>query len=212
MIRKKFIPAARFHLLTPLFDGLCSIVGLGGKYRQRVVAMLDIPPQKREVLDAGCGSGSLTIEVKRKFPNSVLSAVDADSRILEIAKKKAVTMQQEILFRKSFLQEMPFEDYSFDVVYSSLVFHHLNSDTKMRAMKEIYRVLKPKGKLVLIDFGQATGKILPILSWFTLLFEEGEDNYKGNIPKMLLAAGFTQVKQIGKYKFNIVSMEALKEA
>ncbi|MBS3126695.1 class I SAM-dependent methyltransferase [Candidatus Woesearchaeota archaeon] len=204
-----FIPAARFHVLTPLFDALCNAVGLGGKYRNRIVAKLDIQG-KMQVLDAGCGSGSLALDVKKRYAKAALYAVDADPTILAIAEQKAKEAKQQIHFRKAFLQKLPFPDNSFDVVYSSLVFHHLSSNIKKEAMKEIHRVLKKDGRFLLIDFGRPKHILFAIFSWFTVIFEEGYDNYKGRIPIMVTDSGFSKVTEVEKYKFNIASLEAVK--
>jgi len=159
------------------------------------------------VLDAGCGSGSLAIEVKKAFPRISLNAVDADGNILYRAKEKKGNL--EINFQKAWLQQLPFPDKSFDTAYSSLVFHHLNSESKTAAMKEIYRVLKKSGRFLLVDFGKPQA-FFSIFSWFTVLLEEGRDNYEGRISAMLSEAGF-RVSEKGRYRFNITFWEAIKE-
>ena len=153
-MRSQFIPAARFAILTPVFDTFCRIVGLGKKYRKKIITQLGLISTGAKVLDAGCGSASLTIEIKNTFPTISLSAVDADPNILAMAEKKAHAQNISINFKEAFLQKLPFIDNSFDVVYSSLVFHHLNKNSKNEAMKEIYRVLKKNGRFLLVDFGK----------------------------------------------------------
>ncbi len=209
-MRKKFIPAARFHLLTPLFDALCSLVGLGRSYRKKIVKVLNLSQQEVRVMDAGCGSASLAIDVKKESQKILLYAIDADPTILKIAEKKAKRENQQIHFRKAYLQKLPFPDNSFDVVYSSLVFHHLNSDAKKEAMKDIYRILKKNGRFLLVDFGKPKKKFLSFFSWFTILFEDGYDNYRGRVPEMLSDVGFSIVTEVEKYRFNIVFLEAVK--
>ena len=209
-MKSQFIPAARFHLLTPLFDTLCSLVGLGRSYRMKIVKMLNLPKRKLRVMDAGCGSGSLAIDVKKESQNISLYAIDADPNILAIAENKAKEENLPINFKKAFLQKLPFPDNSFDVVYSSLVFHHLSNDIKKEAMKEIHRVLKKSGRFLLVDFGKPKNKLFSVFSWFTVLFEEGYDNYKGKIPEMLSNAGFSTVAEGERYRFNIVFLEAVK--
>jgi len=210
MKKDNFIPAARFHLLTPLFDALCSLVCLGKGYRKKILEVMDLPQQKLLVMDAGCGSGSLAVDVKKAFPNISLYAVDADPKILTIAEKKSRKKNQQIHFREAFLQKLPFPDNYFDVVYSSLVFHHLNSDIKKEAMKEILRILKKNGLFLLVDFGKPNSKLFSVLSWFTVLFEEGYDNYKGRIPEMLSNVGFSKITEVERYHFNVVFFEAVK--
>ena len=55
MKKDQFIPAARFHLLTHLFDTLCFLVGLGKGYRKKIMDVMNFPQQKLWVMDAGCG-------------------------------------------------------------------------------------------------------------------------------------------------------------
>ena len=171
---------------------------------------MNFPPQKLRVMDAGCGSGSLAIDVKKAFPNILLEAIDADPHILGIAEQKARKLNQQINFREAFLQDLPFPDSSFDFVYSSLVFHHLTSDVKRKAMKEVYRVLKNGGRFLLVDFGKPKHTLFSVFSWFTLLFEEGLDNYHGKMPALMMNAGFVNVKEKSRYRFNIVFLEGLK--
>lgn len=209
-MRSQFIPAARFAILTPVFDTFCRIVGLGKKYRKKIITQLGLISTGAKVLDAGCGSASLTIEIKNTFPTLSLSAVDADPNILAMAEKKAQAQNISINFKEAFLQKLPFIDNSFDVVYSSLVFHHLNKNSKNEAMKEIYRVLKKNGRFLLVDFGKPKNKLVSLFSWFTVLLEEGYDNYKGRIPGMLSSAGFSEVKEVGRYRGTIVFLEAIK--
>ncbi|OGZ64906.1 MAG: hypothetical protein A2730_03725 [Candidatus Staskawiczbacteria bacterium RIFCSPHIGHO2_01_FULL_39_25] len=209
-LKQKFIPAARFNLLTPLFDAFCSLVGLGKGYRKKILEVMNIPQQKLYVMDAGCGSGSLAIDVKKAFPDISLCAIDADPQILRIAENKARKTNQQINFREAFLQQLPFPEKSFDVVYSSLVFHHLTSDIKEKAMKEVYRVLKNGGRFLLVDFGKPKHTLFSVFSWFTVLFEEGFDNYNGKMPELMMNAGFSNVREKSRYRFNIVYLEGLK--
>jgi len=209
-LKQKFIPAARFNILTPLFDAFCSLVGLGNGYRKKIIEVMNLAQQKLRVMDAGCGSGSLAIDVRRSFPNILLEAIDADPQILGIAEQKARKMNQYISFREAFLQDLPFPDNSFDFVYSSLVFHHLTSDTKEKAMREIYRILKKDGRFLLVDFGKPKHPFFSVFSWFTILFEEGLDNYNGKMPELMMNAGFVNVKEKSRYRFNIIFLEGLK--
>ena len=204
---REFIPALSWKGLTPLFDFLSSIVGLGKGYRQKIVQALPIK-EGDHIMDAGCGTGSLAIELKRKHQHVQVYGVDADEQILAIARKKSANV--EIEYKQAFLQELPFKDNYFDSVVSSLVFHHLTSQAKQDSMKEIYRVLKKSGRFLLVDFGKPRNRLFALFSWFSVLFEEGRDNYEGRIPRMLSDAGFKNIKEIAQYRFNIAFMEAIK--
>ncbi len=203
-----FIPALRFNILTPFFDAVCNLFGIGKRYRQKVIGILQ-PKKGAHILDAGCGTGSLALEVKQQYPDCSLTGVDADSSILARARKKAAERQASIEFRQAFLQKLPFATSSFDCVYSSLVFHHLTTTAKKSAMKEIFRVLKPQGTFLLADFG-VPKTAFSLMSWFTILLEEGKDNYQGKLPLFLKEAGFRNIKAVGRYGSAIVFLNTGK--
>ena len=83
------------------------------------------------------------------MPKIDLFCIDADQKALAIAKNKSIKSNIEIRFDKSYIQKLPYNSNYFDIVYSSLVFHHLDAKTKQDAMKEIFRVLKPGGQAIL---------------------------------------------------------------
>jgi ubiquinone/menaquinone biosynthesis C-methylase UbiE len=81
---------------------------------------------------------------------------------------------------------------SLDRVVSSMVFHHLNRENKVRALKEIFRVLRPGGELHIADFGKPH-KALMYLILFSRHFEETSDNIKGLLPEMFRQAGLASI-------------------
>ncbi len=200
--KNDFIPALRFNILTFLYDFGCNLVGLGKEYRRKIIDTLDLPNKKIKVLDAGCGTGNFAIELKIRKPRLELYAIDADAKILSMAKEKAQENNVKIEFHQAFLQKLPFSKEYFDVVFSSLVFHHLTRKIKEEALKEIHSILRKRGKFFLIDFGKPKNKFLSF-SWFAMKFEEGYDNYKGNIPRMLVNSNFKRVRTIGRYRHDI---------
>ena len=70
-------------------------------------------------------------------------------------------------------------------------------------MKEIKRVLKTGGIFLLADFGKPQQTWFSPFSWFTVLFEEGRDNYLGKIPEMIKQAGFREIQKVGEYRYNV---------
>jgi SAM-dependent methyltransferase len=93
---------------------------------------------------------------------------------------------------------LPFPDGSFDVVVSSLMFHHLDAATKRGALREWRRVLAPGGALVLVDFGAPRSALLRVVLWPVGLFEHVTDNLRGRIPALLDEAGFA-CREVGRY-------------
>lgn len=94
-------------------------------------------------------------------------------------------------FRVGVVEALPFPDQTFDVVLSSLMLHHLPTDVKRQALREIRRVLKPGGRVVIADFKRPTStstRLLPMLLLHGALPEGIQD-----VPPLLQRAGFDTV-------------------
>lgn len=194
---QKFVPALNFDFLTPFFDFFLSLAGYGKAFREKILKAAKVKDGEN-ILDVGCGTGSLLILAKQKFPNIKAAGVDADEKILKIFEKKTKRIGLDIKIIKTGAEEMPFASGSFDLVVSSLVFHHLPTELKKQTMKGIHRVLKPNGRFLLADFGPSMylKVINPILR--ALGIQEAwtqQDNIKGRIPEFLKEAGF-QSKEV----------------
>lgn len=206
------ITALSFEFLTPFFDSLSNFFGFGGKINNKVVSLLKLKPFER-ILDLGCGTGSLLIIAKGKKPNVDMTGVDLDEKILKIAQKKISKKKLNIKLIKASAEKLPFPDSSFDVVVSTLVFHHLPAEIKKEALKEVHRVLKKNGRFLLVDFGKFTGfsRILYCLL-VVLNIPEAKtlrDNIEGKIPEFLKQADF-KFSEISKRYMGIQYLLAKK--
>lgn len=148
-----------------------------------------------QILDVGCGTGTLAIEMKKKYPHTHIIGIDPDKKALSIARNKIRRKNLDITCLEGFSQEIPFPSSSFDLVICTLIFHHLTTDIKIKSLKEIYRVLKKNGQFVLADFGEAENNWirlfynivtkLPIAEASTL-----QDNIEGKLPTFMKDVGF----------------------
>jgi len=147
------------------------------------------------VLDLGCGTGTLTLFVKKSQPSAEVIGIDIDPHILSITKEKAIQANAQIRFDLGTAFNLPYPDNYFDRVVSSLVFHHLRREDKLRALKEALRVLKKNGELHIADMGKPQNLLMRLPSVVMGRLEETEDNVKGLLPKMFKNAGFNQVEE-----------------
>jgi ubiquinone/menaquinone biosynthesis C-methylase UbiE len=200
----KSVPALGKDWLTPFFDLLLAIVGLGRPLTERVIERAHIQDGEH-TLDVGCGTGTLLIAAKSRAPLAQMVGVDTDELALAIARKKIAQHKIEVDLVQAGAEHLPFPTSSFDLVMSTLVFHHLPTEIKQRAMQEIYRVLKPGGRFVLADLGKPEGMLLRVFFVLGRLLQADEaryiqDNKAGKLPLFLKEAGFAVQEMLPGYK------------
>lgn len=193
----KYVYAMRFQFLTALYDPLIARFMPEQEMREKVADRAN-PPDGSCILDVGCGTGTLMLLMRKKYPSVFISGVDGDTQILSQAREKAKQEKAGITFQLSRAEKLPFKDNSFDRVTSSLVFHHLTPAGKKQALSEIHRILKPEGRFLLMDWGKPDSIWMKMAFFFVRLadgFENTEENAKGKIPELMEGAGFLDVTQ-----------------
>lgn len=148
--RRTFLPATGRDWLLPFYDPLIKLLG-GDTIRAELLAQADIRPHHR-ILDIGSGTGSLLIQIKRLHPDVEVVGLDPDPRALAIGRRKAARAGVPVGFDEGYSDALSYPAASFDLVFSSFMFHHLKKDEKEKTLREVYRVLKPGGFLHLLDF------------------------------------------------------------
>ena len=199
---EKFIPSLAYDFLTPLYDRVNNLLGYGKAFKRMALELSEITDGDK-VLDVGCGSGTLLIEAKTMYPNADLVGIDPDKKILKLAERKLEQAGVKARLVQGFAQELPFPSESFDLVISTLVFHHLPAQVKRQATREIYRVIKEKGRFLLADLGKPNSTLSRLLLELGSLFDgpgNMKDNIEGNLPLLLQEAGFKVEEIEARYR------------
>ncbi len=191
-----YIPGLSSRRLTPLYDAVCRWLMREDLFKNRLIDLADVRPGMR-VLDLGCGTGTLTVMVRRRQPGAEVIGIDPDPEMLDRARSKARRAGVEIAFDQGFASELPYLDSRFDRVLASMMTHHLDPDAKRQAFAEVLRVLRPGGQFHIVDLGPPRSSAMRLMTTILRNLEETEDNYAGRLPGMLTDAGFRNVRETG---------------
>ncbi|MDE2028567.1 MAG: methyltransferase domain-containing protein [Candidatus Omnitrophica bacterium] len=173
----------RFHGSAGRYDRHC---GLHSEIAEKLLAQVIKRPSPASCLDVGCGTGHLTVKLKEHFPQSRVVGLDFAQGMLDEARPK----HEGIAWVLGDIQDLPFEDGSFDMVVSNAAYQW--AQDLPSAFVQTYRVLKPGGILMCTLFGHDTcQELLQSLQQAKagLQFDRLPD--KARIHQSLLAAGFS---------------------
>ena len=182
-----------------------------GAWRPRLVRdVLAGGPEGLDVLDLGCGTGTLAIALAGAPGGARVTGIDGEPEILAIARRKRSAERVELV--EGLVDALPFADASFDRVVTSLVLHHLQPRVKRATLAEARRVLRPGGRVHVADWGMAQDRLMRVLfAGLQVLdgFSNTADHPAGRIPGMLTDAGFENVTRTGRLRTAWGSFEML---
>lgn len=198
-----YISALRFRSLNSLYDFILRWTMRESVFKLQLVKQARIERGHR-VLDLGCGTATLTLFIKRTHPEADVVGLDGDPDILRIARAKALdaNLDVDVDLVQGLAHDLPYPENSFDRVVSSLLFHHLTREDKVRALREAFRVLRPGGGLHIADWGKPGNVFLRCAFLLVQLldgFETTADNVDGLFPGLCTAAGFEDVHELGRH-------------
>jgi ubiquinone/menaquinone biosynthesis C-methylase UbiE len=185
--RHDYLPAAGHDALLPAYDLLTRVLGMNSVY-QTLVGQAELADGQR-VLEIGCGTGNLTVRAKRAHPATEFVGSDPDPRALSRARRKARGMAG-IRFEHGYGQQLPYADGEFDRVLSSMMLHHLDDHVKAAAAAEALRVLRPGGRLHLVDVGGDMSADDGLAARLLAHNRHATGNLGDAIPRLLHTAGF----------------------
>jgi ubiquinone/menaquinone biosynthesis C-methylase UbiE len=191
-----FIPAMGLEWLLPIYDPFTRLLGIDS-VRKALIERADLR-QGHSVLDVGCGTGSLAVLTARLHPGVRVFGIDPDAKALARARRKAHRSGVSIQFDRGFAGRLPYVEASFDRVFSSFMFHHLDADEKITALVDIRRVLKAGGTLHLVDFAGADAGSHG-LAGLLHTHRRLKDNAESRVLELMSQAGLQEVRNVARH-------------
>lgn len=195
---KEYIPALGYNWLTNLYDWAIKLTMPESKFRNRLIDYLN-PKNSDTILEFGFGTGQNLIIANNRNNSAYYVGLDIDPKVKHIAeekfKKKGLKIKLDLYDGNLF----PYADNTFDKVFSSLVFHQLDKNTKSSCLNEINRVLKPDGKIIIGDWGKAKSKFMRFTFYIVQMldgFKTTSDNVNGLMLEYMKKSGFKNVAEI----------------
>ena len=207
--RQQFVPALRFDSLTRVYDPVVAFTSRERGFKRRLLEHARIKDGE-SVLDLACGTGTLAVEVKKDNPKAKVSAIDADQSILQRAKRKAKDAGVKIAFEQGLSNDLPYDARSFDVVVSTLFFHHLTDEAKADTAEEIRRVLRLGGRVLIADWGRPQDPLMRMMFLNVQLldgFRNTNSNVSGKLPEFLRDAGLKRVSVLDRMRTPLGTIE-----
>jgi len=193
----EYIPALRFKALTRFYDPVVRWTTRESTVKPALIQQANVP-EDGTVIDLGCGTGTLTVGLKQRYPTARVIGLDADAMSLDYAQAKADAAGVDIEFYKGDAADLPFDAALADRVVSSLFFHHLRPDDKQRVLTQVARVLKEGGELHVSDWGLPTNGLMRALFVPVQLldgFSNTRENVQGQLPVMVGETGLQAVNE-----------------
>ncbi len=181
------------------------------RLREMTIGLALLKPGEK-ILDVGCGTGGVTIPAKERIGQTGSAAgIDPSPEMIAVARRKAGKLGLEIDFRIGVIESLPYANESFDVVTSSLMMHHLPFEVQQKGLAEVFRVLKPGGRILIADAARPSNFLLKKL-YAMLAKHHGLKFGVEDLPATLKSAGLQDATQQEEHFGPIGFVRALKPA
>lgn len=168
------------------------------EHHAELAGLITLPEGKTEcILDIGCSIGQASMVLKQNHPDAEIIGLDVALPLLRYAHKCATERGVDVTFQQGLAEDTPYEDNSFDAVFSYILFHELPISVIPDVIKEMHRVLRPGGTFSIFEFPNNYGVQLPPAQRFLIDYDSKNncepysiDFVECNFLGMLEEAGF----------------------
>lgn len=209
-----------FNIISEKYDFMNNVTSFGthNYVKYRSIQSLNIQANNN-IIDLCCGTGDLARIIKQLHPDTCVTGIDISEKMLQIAKSKS--SKGKIQYLQGDVTNLPYQDNTFDIV--TMGFGLRNIQNAEKAVEEAYRILKPHGSFLHLDFGEANflskiyERTTPILA---KIFTKNDFSYdyliksKQNFPppkdliKDFQSKGF-KLKKRKDYLFGVISTQIM---
>jgi ubiquinone/menaquinone biosynthesis C-methylase UbiE len=120
-------------------------------FRRFVTDLVGLQPGEA-LLDVGCGTGTQALLAKEYVGEAgSVSGIEPSLEMVNYARRKAVRSGRSVDIQPGVIEKLDYPDQSLDVIFCVIVLHHMPDETKIRGIKEMARVLKHGGRLLVVD-------------------------------------------------------------
>ncbi|MGY8792765.1 MAG: bifunctional demethylmenaquinone methyltransferase/2-methoxy-6-polyprenyl-1,4-benzoquinol methylase UbiE [Gammaproteobacteria bacterium] len=205
-----------FHSVAEEYDLMNDVMSFGmHRLWKRMLLELSGLSENTVALDIASGTGDIPKLISQKFPSSHIHVTDINESMLALGKERSINenFYQNCSFTLASGEELPYQDQMFDLV--TIGFGLRNFTDKQAGLREMKRVLKPGGILLILEFSKPTNSLFSkIYDWYSFnviprlgsLFVDDADSYKylaesirmhpsqEELKLMVIEAGFEKCK------------------
>ena len=171
-------------LSGPSYDRFTGFFGFGPALYRRAAMALPLQPGMR-VLELGCGTALFGLAIAERIgPTGRIHGIDLSQKQIAYAKRKTSQSNTSFEFHQCSMDQVPFQDSTFDMVVSSMAFHEVPPGVRRGAIREAARVLKPNGFFAIMDWGKPRFSLIALLCLPFLLIELTSDIWNNTYPDL----------------------------
>lgn len=160
-----------FAAIAPCYDLLNRLLSLGRDqaWRRKAISFAKLPPGGW-ALDVCCGTADIALEIAHRFPDVRVMGVDFCEEMLALGRAKArrAGLEGRIRLQAASAEALPFQDGTFDAAL--IAFGIRNVEDREQGLAELFRVLRPDGRAILLEFALPQGQ--PFASLYGFYFQK----------------------------------------